>query len=212
MAPDISANARPLVYAVLGALIVHHGILIHGEWHLHVGSILAAHAVGAGSLWAIVNSEAGHGFFAGGAFTAICIGYLVTLYTSMIIYRLFFHKLRQFPGPKMAAATKFWHIWHSRTGQNHLVMERLHKKYGTVVRSGPNEVSVFHPSAIELLDGPSSKLTRDSWYDLLKPRESAIFVRDEMHHKELRATWANALSSRGMFFCCVIFRLFETTH
>ncbi|KAH7135134.1 cytochrome P450 [Dendryphion nanum] len=72
-------------------------------------------------------------------FACLIIFYLVTKYT----YRLFFHPLAHFPGPKLAAATTlhgvYWDIF-----QSGLVKElpKLHEKYGPVIRMKPNELHV----------------------------------------------------------------------
>lgn len=58
------------------------------------------------------------------------------LYSSMIIYRLFFHPLRHFSGPVLARISKFWHVAKLRGLQNHLVLEELHQRCGEVVRIG----------------------------------------------------------------------------
>lgn len=55
---------------------------------------------------------------------------------SIAIYRRYFHRLRSFPGPPMAALTKLWHTAHSLDSQNHLLLDKLHKKYGDFVRTG----------------------------------------------------------------------------
>ncbi|KAI0315343.1 hypothetical protein OF83DRAFT_1022687, partial [Amylostereum chailletii] len=59
-----------------------------------------------------------------------------------IAKRLFFHPLSRFPGPKLAAAT-YWYttyydVWKDGSLVEHLV--ELHKRYGPVVRIGPNDV------------------------------------------------------------------------
>lgn len=61
---------------------------------------------------------------------------------------------------------------------------------------GPNEITIFHPSGIELLDGWNNENTKDVWYDVLKPRSSAIFTRDELDHKHRRKVWTQSLSNK----------------
>ena len=55
-------------------------------------------------------------------------------------------------------------------------------------------MTVFHPGALELLDGPGNKNTRADWYDILHPRISPIFSRDEPAHLARRRVWDQALS------------------
>ncbi len=62
--------------------------------------------------------------------------YFVGLYTSITIYRLFFHPLRRFPGPFLCRLSNLYHMWLIRKSDNHLVMRKLHEKYGPIVRTG----------------------------------------------------------------------------
>jgi hypothetical protein len=62
--------------------------------------------------------------------------YATGVYGSMIIYRLFFHPLRHFPGPVLARVSKFWHVFRLSGLQNQLLLEDLHQKYGDIVRVG----------------------------------------------------------------------------
>jgi tryprostatin B 6-hydroxylase len=66
----------------------------------------------------------------------IIFGYLTALFSSITIYRVYFHRLSRFPGPKWARITKIWHAWQSRHCQNFLVLSELHRKYGDFVRTG----------------------------------------------------------------------------
>ncbi|KAJ5753978.1 uncharacterized protein N7511_008131 [Penicillium nucicola] len=66
----------------------------------------------------------------------------------MIIYRLQFHSLRRFPGPRLAAATGLYEIYFSAWGPGFFENEihQMHQKYGPVVRITPDEVHVQEPS------------------------------------------------------------------
>lgn len=85
--------------------------------------------------------------------TAGCIdvAYLTGLYTSMTIYRVFFHRLGRFPGPFMARVSKTGYgFYMARNSQYHVELLKLHRKYGDIVRLGKlpvrleaNFVSVF---------------------------------------------------------------------
>ena len=69
--------------------------------------------------------------------SAIIGGYLLGLFSSIVLYRLSpFHRLHAFPGPRLAAVSKFWHVWQCRDSRNHELMERLHEKYGAFVHIG----------------------------------------------------------------------------
>lgn len=67
----------------------------------------------------------------------IIAGYLFGLFASIIEYRTSsFHRLHSFPGPKLAAISKLWHVWQCRDSRNHELMDSLHEEYGDFVRLG----------------------------------------------------------------------------
>lgn len=67
--------------------------------------------------------------------------FVASLAVSTVVYRLFFHRLRNFPGPFGAKVSKFYGWYMSRNLQYHFEVEKLHKQYGDVVRTGNTAVS-----------------------------------------------------------------------
>lgn len=57
---------------------------------------------------------------------------LVLYFSSLVIYRLFFHPLAKFPGPKLAAITRYVEGYYDVVlgGQYTWKIAELHKKYG----------------------------------------------------------------------------------
>ncbi|KAB8294166.1 hypothetical protein EYC80_009606 [Monilinia laxa] len=179
-------------------IAAHNLIFIHDEWHLLAPTLLSIHVILAISVIAVelwyggLNIES----YLGALVSIAC--YLTSLFGSIVIYRLYFHRLRYFPGPRLAAASKLWHVWQCRDSRNHLVLEKLHQEYGGFVRTGPCEITVFSAGAFEAMDGPKSNTTRSDWYDLLYPRVSSVFTRDKALHDERRRIWSHSLSSRAL--------------
>ncbi|KAF2759925.1 cytochrome P450 [Pseudovirgaria hyperparasitica] len=189
--------AIPLCGIVAG-VTSHLGFFIHGEWHLHSRSIIGAHATIAALVLGTLQRYLDDILAACTYTITLSAWYLISLFASIAVYRTMFHKLVNFPGPRLAAVSKFWHIYHARNSTNYLVMQRLYEKYGTVVRTGPNEITIFHPSAIELLDGAHNTNSKDVWYDVLQPRTSAIFTRNAQDHRDRRRVWTQSLSTKAM--------------
>lgn len=75
---------------------------------------------------------------------------LAVLY--VLYYRLF-SPLGSIPGPVEASLSRLWLVKHSWKGDMHREMLKLHAKFGTLVRTGPNEVSVTDIHAIKEIYG-----------------------------------------------------------
>jgi hypothetical protein len=65
----------------------------------------------------------------------------ITYQLGTLVYNIFFHPLRHFPGPKLCAASRIPLAYHMIIGDSHLWDLDLHKKYGSVVRPAPNNLS-----------------------------------------------------------------------
>ncbi|KAF5389775.1 hypothetical protein D9757_006013 [Collybiopsis confluens] len=65
---------------------------------------------------------------------------LLSYFTAVSLYRLYFHPLRKFPGPVLAALTAWYEGYFNLVlgGKFVVELERLHKLHGPVVRVGPN--------------------------------------------------------------------------
>jgi hypothetical protein len=117
--------------------LVHHGLFIKGEWHLQAPTILACHML----IFPVVLSLevlGGGKEFHQGCLRSLVIStvYIASLLLSIATYRIFFHRLGKFSGPRLAALSKLWHVWECRDSRGHLVLNDCHEKYGTFVRTG----------------------------------------------------------------------------
>lgn len=80
--------------------------------------------------------------------------YVVTLILSIAAYRVSpFHPLAGYPGPFLAKITRLWALHKTIQGKAHLQYYDLHKKYGDVVRTGPNHLSIRDAKAIPTVLG-----------------------------------------------------------
>ncbi|KAK5078346.1 hypothetical protein LTR51_000535 [Lithohypha guttulata] len=85
---------------------------------------------------------------------------LFSVATIMVaVYRLYFHSLADFPGPKIAAMTGLYELWYDvvKQGQYVHVIEQMHIQYGPIVRINPNELSVRDAQFFDKLHSDSTK-------------------------------------------------------
>ncbi|KAH8595275.1 cytochrome P450 [Bisporella sp. PMI_857] len=117
---------------------------------------------------------------------------------SVVIYRLFFHPLANYPGPFWAKITDWYSVYHCLTGNRHLEFYRIHQKYGKFVRYGPNRLSVNSATGLKAIYGPKTNSQKSGFYEVLIrffPAFSSQSIIDEKKflHAEKRKTLSHAL-------------------
>ena len=125
-----------LPVAAFCGLVAHHGAFIRGEWHLAAPRVVISHFVLAFLLWFIIAIRCESIVVASQIYLLLLASYLGGLFSSIAIYRLFFHKLSSFPGPRWAALTKLWHVYKCQSLQNYQVLHDAYLQYGEFVRTG----------------------------------------------------------------------------
>ncbi|KAF7718299.1 Tryprostatin B 6-hydroxylase [Penicillium ucsense] len=181
---------KSLIAALIGSLFglfMHHAVFINGEWHVQAPDILICHLACFSTLAVCVD----------GAKYVIC-GYIATMFTSMLVYRIYFHRLSHFPGPRFARISKLWHAWHSRRRQNYRLLARLNRQYGDFVRTGPSELTVYHPDVFMAIDGPHGNCVKSEWYDLLHPKQSLVTARNKESHGQRRRQWNRGFTPQAL--------------
>ncbi|KAI1010868.1 hypothetical protein LB503_004910 [Fusarium chuoi] len=87
-----------------------------------------------------------------------------------VTYRLYLSPLRKFPGPRLAAISNVWEIYHSLANDRFRAIQELHEKYGNVVRIGPNQVSVASPEAFHhVFVTKCSSFLKTDFYSTIQP-------------------------------------------
>lgn len=73
------------------------------------------------------------------AYVAIGFGVSILLCLLLVFYRLFFHPLAGFPGPKLAAATLWYETYYDVWLKGKYVFEikKMHKRYGKLLLREP---------------------------------------------------------------------------
>lgn len=125
------------------------------------------------------------------AYISAATALLATL--GLVIYRLYLHPLARFPGPKLAAATKWYEFWCDVLtppgGQFSAQIERLHDQYGPIVRINPQELHIRDPDMYEQVYASSTK--RDRWYNAArmtgKTLDSFSTIPHDLHRRRRTA-------------------------
>ncbi|KAG4271458.1 hypothetical protein FPRO04_14680 [Fusarium proliferatum] len=131
---------------------------------------------------------------------------LGTIWISVLaIYRLFFHPLAQYPGPKLAACSQLWFIRAWTSGRYPFVMRhQVHDRYGDVVRIAPNELSFRSPVAYKDIYARVSKEGQFLKSEILYSTGSAamrpniVFSRDPQDHRQQRNGLSHAFSGHSL--------------
>ncbi|KAJ7039626.1 cytochrome P450 [Mycena alexandri] len=137
------------------------------------------------------------------ATTAITfLTYLATLAVSVVLYRISpFHPLAAYPGPLMCKVTKLWLAGIAMGGKQHIYYRDLHRRYGDVVRIGPNELSFSNNSAISPMLGTKG-MPKGHWWDGRMPENkkvrSLFALRDPEEHSRRRRIWNRAFSASAL--------------
>lgn len=189
--------------AVLGATAIagvasHRLYFIEGEYHIRAPKVARFYFIAFALL--LVLETRGFGKSLRDAFAASCSVagvYASALFASMLVYRAFFHPLRNFPGPPLAKLSKFYHAYKVRNFQQCIWLHETHKKYGDFVRTGPSEVTCFTPEAIPHILGPQSKCRKSMWWEMMWPEVSMVTTRDPKMHDSRRRAWDRGFSISG---------------
>ena len=131
------ASTPQLVAAGAAGVLIHNLTFIHGEWHLRAMKVLILHGLTYMSLILLESIYNQSSWFSAMTISSqISSVYILCLLGSIGIYRVFFHRLRNFPGPFLASVSKFWHVAHCLDSKNHILLAKLHREYGDFVRIG----------------------------------------------------------------------------
>ncbi|KAJ6139929.1 hypothetical protein N7471_006415 [Penicillium samsonianum] len=137
----------------------------------------------------------------------------LTLYVSVLalplgllalrtVYHVYFHPLSKFPGPKLAAATFLYEFYYDviKSGMYIWEIERMHEKYGPIVRINPREIHIRDSAYYdEIHAGGSRKRSKDPKYAIaFGAPNSLVGTITHDHHRFRRSLLSNYFSKRSV--------------
>ncbi|RYN31170.1 hypothetical protein AA0119_g4748 [Alternaria tenuissima] len=139
----------------------------------------------------------------------ISITVIVLFFTRWVlqgIYRLYFHPLSHFPGPRFSAFTRIPQLYATFTGNLPFYVADCHNKYGHVVRISPYEISFTNSEAWRDIYGYGSKTGLGSAPPKHWPRygtspngvPSLLQDSDDTNHARVRKIFSPAFSERAI--------------
>ncbi|KAL2152874.1 hypothetical protein VTH82DRAFT_4029 [Thermothelomyces myriococcoides] len=186
--------------AVASGVFAHVAVFRRGEWDVAAPSVFAVYfLVFASALGFAYTGFLGPQFPSYSVIAQLEALHVAGIYTSMLLYRAFFHRLRKYPGPFLARLTNFY-ITARSMKKLHLFEEvqKLHEQYGDYVRLGPSELSIAEPEAVKAIYGSQSPCTKGPWYTLLEPRVPLFMARDKQEHARRRKVWDQGFTTKAI--------------
>ncbi|KAI0179092.1 cytochrome P450 [Hypoxylon sp. FL1284] len=109
------------------------------------------------------------------------------------------YRLRHVDGPWYASFSYAWMLGATLSGRQAASYLAVGRKYGALVRIGPNDLLTGDPEVVRRMNGARSRYHRSSWYDSLRmdPYVTSLFPsREPAHHDRLKAQLAFGYGGR----------------
>ncbi|TPX07116.1 uncharacterized protein E0L32_011011 [Thyridium curvatum] len=116
----------------------------------------------------------------------------VSLVFAYLLKNRFHNGLNKYPGPFLASLTDWWRFWDVYGQRPEITHQKLHAKYGDVVRLGPNSLSFADPKALKQIYGLNKGMVKSDFYIVQQAvvqghRLSSLFsTTDENFHAQFR--------------------------
>lgn len=127
--------------AALFGVLSHLLYFIRGEHHTKAILMFKLFVLVPLTMWVVLVHFFYFSLVQGGLLScSVIAAYLGAMFSSMIIYRSFFHRLHRFPGPPLVKTSKLVHFLSLRKLDNFRKLNRWHQKYGNFVRIGQSRL------------------------------------------------------------------------
>ncbi|KAF2095477.1 cytochrome P450 [Rhizodiscina lignyota] len=115
-------------------------------------------------------------------------------------YNLFFHPLRNVPGPFLARISRLWTRIGNYNGVKAHRIHAAHQRYGNIVRVSPNELSFADPAAVREIYMSDAFAKEETFYRAKRVfhEEMIMSLRDQDAHKARRKMLSRGFSQAAM--------------
>lgn len=189
------------LYAIAAALghASWLGYFHRNECHMYAMRYLQSFTLGCvGSVVALMNLHGDSLSQAASTVSATAASYLIGVYGSLAIWRLFLNPLNDLPGPYWARLGNLYMSANFKNSDAYYKLQEMHQKYGRIVRVGSNDLSITDPTIMDAVYGRSAKCTKGWWYDGDAPWSSMHTTRSRALHDKRRKVWSPAFSEKAL--------------
>ena len=135
-------------------------------------------------------------------FQPIALGLLgVAVLWTLVSTVVTWARLRHVPGPFLASFSYLWGLRAMSSGRIHVIIGDEQKKYGRVMRIGPDAVSIYDPEPLWRMNSARSAYARGTWYKAIKfdhRGDSILTELDTATHDRRKAKLASGYAGRGL--------------
>lgn len=118
-------------------------------------------------------------------------GALAFIFLTQVLYNIFLHPLRSYPGPWYAKGSRLWNSYKAVRGTLPYDIRQLHDRYGDVVRIAPNELSYITKEAWQQIYVRGDQLLYKNGV------KSNVFIKDPTFYSGLLADPGTLADSKG---------------
>ncbi|KAK4948697.1 hypothetical protein LTR10_012701 [Elasticomyces elasticus] len=114
--------------------------------------------------------------------------FLISLPIARGLFKRYGSPLRGYPGPFLASCSRIWRLWVTYNGRSEHDHIHVHRKYGPIVRTGPNELSFASPEAAKDIFAVGKGIQKTDFYWVFPPAESPDVFTEirEWKHAQLK--------------------------
>ena len=153
------------------------------------------------SFWTAHSWRLRHGLIDHVSYSIAVFMLLVALFHIIRVLINRYTHLREYPGPGLAAYTRFWLCHLIASGDSAQAFVAINKQYGPIARIGPNHLITDDPGLTQRVLAARSRYTRAPWFDAIRidPHiANIVSERDPGKHDRMRHKMSAGYAGREL--------------